>query len=78
MHFSHDSITESAFVILDIRHYMTIRRKPGVETMNVIGSYKNWRNYHRTINELNALTTRELNDLGIARCDIPAVARGNR
>ena len=57
---------------------MTVRHKLGVETMNVIGSYKNWRNYRRTINELNALTTRELNDLGIARCDIPAVARGNR
>ena len=46
--------------------------------MNVLGKYKNWRNYRRTVNELSALSTRELDDLGIARCDIPAVARGKR
>ena len=46
--------------------------------MNVFGTYKNWRNYRRTVNELNALSTRELDDLGIARSDIPAVARGKR
>ena len=46
--------------------------------MNVIGSYTKWRNYRRTVNELNSLSNRELDDLGITRGDIPFVARGKR
>lgn len=46
--------------------------------MDVIGSYRKWRNYRRTVSELNALTNRELDDLGINRGDIPFVARGTR
>jgi len=30
--------------------------------------------YYKTINELNRLTDRELQDLGLSRCDIFAVA----
>lgn len=43
--------------------------------MNLIRSYSNWRRYRDTVNELNQLSTRELNDLGISRADIPYVAR---
>ena len=50
----------------------------GVKTMNVIGSFSKWRNYRRTVSELNALSNRELDDLGISRGDIPFVARGTR
>lgn len=35
----------------------------------------NWRRYNRTVSELNALTNRELDDLGITRGDISRVAR---
>ena len=43
--------------------------------MNLIRNYRNWRRYRDTVNELNRLTSRELNDLGISRGDIPFVAR---
>ncbi len=46
--------------------------------MNMIGSFTKWRNYRRTVSELNALTNRELDDLGIIRGDIPFVARSTR
>ena len=37
--------------------------------------YANWKRYSRTVAELESLTARELDDLGIARGDIPSVAR---
>ncbi|MBV2142898.1 DUF1127 domain-containing protein [Falsochrobactrum sp. TDYN1] len=43
--------------------------------MNLFRSYNNWRRYRETVNELSQLSTRELNDLGISRADIPHVAR---
>lgn len=43
--------------------------------MNIREKYSNWREYRKTVNELNALSARELSDLGISRCDILAVAR---
>ena len=46
--------------------------------MNFVGKYKQWRNFRRTVAELSALSERELDDLGIARGDIPFVARKGR
>ncbi len=43
--------------------------------MNLIRSYSNWRRYRDTVSELNRLSSRELSDLGIARSDIPYVAK---
>jgi uncharacterized protein YjiS (DUF1127 family) len=43
--------------------------------MNLIRNYRNWRRYRETVTELNRLTNRELNDLGISRSDIPFVAK---
>lgn len=43
--------------------------------MNLINSYRNWRRYRETVNELSRLSNRELSDLGISRSDIPYVAR---
>ena len=37
--------------------------------------YRSWRTYRSTVDELSRLSTRELNDLGIARGDIAFVAR---
>jgi uncharacterized protein YjiS (DUF1127 family) len=44
------------------------------DTMNLIRNYRNWRRYRDTVNELSRLSNRELNDLGINRADIAAVA----
>ncbi|MGJ8533324.1 MAG: DUF1127 domain-containing protein [Alphaproteobacteria bacterium] len=38
-------------------------------------SYRNWRQYRKTVGELSRLSRRELDDLGIAPYDIPQVAR---
>ncbi len=46
--------------------------------MDVFGSYKKWRNYRRTVNELSSLSNRELDDLGISRGDIKYVANNLR
>jgi uncharacterized protein YjiS (DUF1127 family) len=43
--------------------------------MNFVRTYNNWRRYRETVAELGKLSTRELNDLGIHRADIPFVAR---
>lgn len=43
--------------------------------MSLIQNYRNWRRYRETVNELSRLSNRELNDLGIARGEIPFVAR---
>ena len=40
-----------------------------------VSTYKAWRKYRETYNELMRLSTRDLADLGINRIDIPAIAR---
>ncbi len=52
--------------------------RKGNREMNIRKSYENWREYRKTVNELNALSTRELSDLGINRHDIRAIARSSR
>lgn len=44
--------------------------------MNPIQAFRNWRRYSETVRELNRLSNRELNDLGINRTEISRVARG--
>ena len=41
---------------------------------NVNAAIKRYLEYRRTVYELNQLTTRDLRDLGIARCDIEFIA----
>lgn len=43
--------------------------------MNLKKSYSSWRKYRQTVTELNRMSDRELNDLGIGRSDIHNVAR---
>jgi uncharacterized protein YjiS (DUF1127 family) len=43
--------------------------------MNLIRNYRNWRRYRDTVKELSRLSNRELNDLGITRSEIEAVAQ---
>ena len=46
--------------------------------MNIIQNYRNWRRYRSAIDELSRLSSRELDDIGITRADIPHVARRGR
>ncbi|AQT48439.1 MULTISPECIES: DUF1127 domain-containing protein [Bartonella] len=43
--------------------------------MNLLRSFNKWRRYRTTYNELSRLSTHELNDLGITRSEIAAIAR---
>jgi Uncharacterized conserved small protein len=44
--------------------------------MNIAKKIAQFAQYQRTLRELNALDSRQLNDLGITRADIKAIARG--
>ena len=44
-------------------------------TNRFVQSYRTWRKYRDTYNELMRLTQRDLDDLGINRVDIPTIAR---
>lgn len=46
-----------------------------VLTMNLKQTIRNWRKVRKTENELYGLSTRELDDLGISRGEIPTIAR---
>ncbi|MET3792588.1 DUF1127 domain-containing protein [Aquamicrobium terrae] len=43
--------------------------------MNLIRSYRNWRAYRNTVHELDRLSNRQLDDLGISRHEIEQVVR---
>ncbi|WP_419912266.1 DUF1127 domain-containing protein [Hoeflea sp.] len=47
----------------------------GIEDMNLMLTYKKWRNYNRTRDALHRLGDRELADLGITRDKIDDIAR---
>jgi Uncharacterized conserved small protein len=44
--------------------------------MNIAKKIADFAKYQRTLRELNALDARQLNDLGITKGDIRAIARG--
>ncbi|BCP55046.1 hypothetical protein K32_36630 [Kaistia sp. 32K] len=43
--------------------------------LNILASYKTWRKFRETYNELSRLNNRELADLGIHRGEIERVAK---
>ncbi|MDQ0457219.1 DUF1127 domain-containing protein [Rhizobium paknamense] len=43
--------------------------------MNLTRTISNWRKFRQTVTELDRMSDRELNDLGIGRGDIRRVAR---
>jgi uncharacterized protein YjiS (DUF1127 family) len=45
--------------------------------MNVARTFTNWVKFRQTVNELGRMSSRELQDLGIARADIRRVARAS-
>jgi uncharacterized protein YjiS (DUF1127 family) len=42
---------------------------------SLVKSYRSWRKYRSTYEELMKLSSRELDDLGITRAEIPNIAR---
>lgn len=42
--------------------------------IDIYRSYRRYIRYRKTVNELTALSNRDLADLGINRCDIPFIA----
>ncbi len=42
---------------------------------SLFGRYRNWRRYRSTVRELDRLSTRELDDIGLSRGDIYRVSR---
>ncbi len=46
--------------------------------MNVVRSFNNWLTYRRAMSELGRLNNRTLQDLGVSRGQIPALARASR
>jgi uncharacterized protein YjiS (DUF1127 family) len=42
---------------------------------SLFSRFRNWRRYRMTVRELEKLSTRELDDLGISRGDIDRIAR---
>ncbi len=43
--------------------------------MNIARSFNNWRKYRQTVAELDRMSARELNDLGISRGQIRDIAK---
>jgi uncharacterized protein YjiS (DUF1127 family) len=41
----------------------------------LVSTYRSWRKYRETYNELMRLSSRDLADLGINRTEIPEIAR---
>ncbi len=44
-------------------------------TNRIVSTYRSWRKYRETYNELMRLSNRDLADLGITPADIPTIAR---
>ncbi|SNY93301.1 Uncharacterized conserved protein YjiS, DUF1127 family [Cohaesibacter sp. ES.047] len=42
---------------------------------NVIHSYRQWRNYRDTVDELSRLSSRDFEEVGISRADITQISR---
>ncbi len=42
--------------------------------VSLLSRYNSWMAYRRTVRSLSKLDNRELDDLGISRADIPAIA----
>ncbi len=42
---------------------------------HLVRLFRAWRRYENSLRELSRLGDRELADIGVARCDIPRIAR---
>jgi uncharacterized protein YjiS (DUF1127 family) len=52
------------------------RRNTKAVLSPIIRLIQHWKRYGRVVQELSHLSDRELADIGIARCDIDRIARG--
>ena len=46
-------------------------------SIKIIQKLGAWRRYRQAVRELSAMTDRELNDIGIDRCDIESIAHAS-
>lgn len=46
-----------------------------IERYNMFKIFSKWRRQRQTVSELSRMSDRELNDLGISRCEIHRIAR---
>jgi uncharacterized protein YjiS (DUF1127 family) len=44
----------------------------------IVRMFGAWRRYRDVASELSSMSDRELSDIGVSRCDIGAIARGER
>jgi uncharacterized protein YjiS (DUF1127 family) len=70
-----EALRESPPEVLGDRSKVISISKGTIMFDTVVSKYKTYRRYQETYRELSRLTTRELDDLGIARGEIPALAR---
>ncbi len=60
--------------VIDFRSAST---KSGFSVLSLIGTLVSWNDARMTRKSLNKLTARELDDIGLVRGDIEAIARGD-
>jgi len=57
--------------------YRTAAPKTGFSITALIGVFASWNDRRMTRNSLNKLSARELDDIGLVRGDIEAIAQGD-
>jgi uncharacterized protein YjiS (DUF1127 family) len=75
LHHAHARHAIPAVQVLGGNAYLRVTIQQMEGHMNLFRNYRNWRRMRTTISELNRLSSRELNDIGITRADIARVAR---
>jgi uncharacterized protein YjiS (DUF1127 family) len=59
--------------------FVSFRRLPEKDEIMlspILGFIQHWARYGRVVQELSCLSDRELADIGVSRCDIDRIARG--
>jgi len=59
--------------------FVSVRRLPEKDKIMlspILGFIQHWARYGRVVQELSCLSDRELADIGVSRCDIDRIARG--
>lgn len=61
---------------LNLPRRLDYREKETAMFASIVRFVQSWKNYNRSLSELNRLGDRELADIGISRSDIPRLAWG--
>jgi uncharacterized protein YjiS (DUF1127 family) len=74
---AYDAKAQTAFSGYDVPEATNTQSSIRRLYLRAAGWYQERQTYYRTLRELNYLSDRELADIGIARADIPSIARGS-